>query len=118
MTTNDEAAAITGACLERTAAQRDAFAHPCETVSRPVGRRLRVAVVRDLELELVLAPPQRHPRLRRACVLERVRERLLDEPVGGEVDARRQLPRLALDVELDLEARLTHGSDQDVERPQ
>src|SRR3954451_14621501 len=118
MTTNDEAAAVTGPSLERTAAQRDAFTHTRETVARAVRRCLRVTIVRDLELELVVPPPQRHPGLCRAGVLERVGQRLRDEPVGREVDAGRQLPLLALDVELDLEPGLADGSDQDVERPQ
>src|SRR5581483_10399782 len=42
-----------------------------------------------------------------AGVLERVREGLLDDPVRGEVDGRWEIVALALDGELDLEARGT-----------
>ena len=63
MTTNDEAAAVTGPGLERTAAQRDAFPHPCEAVPGAVRRCLRAAVVRHLELELV----SRHRSVTQAC---------------------------------------------------
>ena len=44
----------------------------------------------------------------RARVLEHVRQRLLHDPVRREVDAGRQLARLALDPELDRQARLAH----------
>src|SRR6478609_4852967 len=101
MTTNDEATAVTGPGLERTPAQRDAFPHPRKAVPRPVRRRLRAAVVRHLELELVVTPPQCDPGLRRTGVLERVRQGLLDEPIGGKVDAGRELTRLALHFEID-----------------
>src|SRR6476619_1007035 len=114
MATDAEAAAVTGACFERTATQCDAFSHAGKAVPRAVGRRLRAAVVRYLELELVVAPPQRDPGLGGAGVLERVRQSLLDEAVGGEVDARRQLSLRALHVEVDLEPGLAHGPDQDI----
>jgi hypothetical protein len=43
-------------------------------------------------------------RPRRPRVLERVRERLLDNPEGGQVDAGGQLGGLALDAKLDGES--------------
>ena len=72
-------------------------------------------VVEHLELDVVAAVANRHPRLRGPRVLERVRQRLLHDPVGGEVDAGRQRPRLALDRELDGQADAAHLLDQRVE---
>ena len=46
-----------------------------------------------------------HARAAAARVLERVRERLLDDPVGGDREARVERARVALDDELHLEAR-------------
>ena len=70
---------------------------------RRVGRRAAPSS-RDLELERVAASQRTtHLGVRGAGVLERVGQRLLDDAVGGEVDARRQRPRLALDAQLDRE---------------
>jgi hypothetical protein len=49
-------------------------------------------------------------------VLERVRQRLLDDAVGRKVDARRKLPRRSLDVKVDVEARLAYPLREHVER--
>src|SRR4051812_20038741 len=103
MATNDEAATVARPGLERTAAQGHPLAHPGEAVPGAVRGCIGTPVVRDLELQLVVTPPQRHPRARGPGVLERVRERLLDETVRGEVDAGRELAFLALDLEVDLE---------------
>ena len=74
------------------------------------------AVVDDLDLERVGAVAQRAPRRARSPgVLERVRERLLHDPVGGQVDARRQRPRLALDAQLDRQPGAAHLREQRVE---
>ena len=51
------------------------------------------AVVDDLELDRVAARSGRRPRRRRPGVLERVGQRLLHDPVGGEVDAGRAAAR-------------------------
>jgi hypothetical protein len=59
------------------------------------------AVVRNLELKLVLAIADDHSGARRPGVLERVRQRLLHDPVGGEVDARRHVSRFTLDGNFD-----------------
>ena len=55
--------------------------------------RPRRAVVGDLELDRVLLVGDPHRRARRAGVLERVGQRLLHDPVGGQVDAGRQRRR-------------------------
>ena len=97
-------AAVARPALDHASVQRDALAHAREPVAAP---RVAVAqpVVRDLELERVRLPVHRDPGVGRPCVLERVRQRLLDDAVGGEVDSRLQLARLPLDLELDREAR-------------
>ena len=66
-------------------------------------RRCRVAAPAPSSRHLDLQrPPARTPRARRRArrpgVLERVRERLLDDAVGRQVDARRQLDALAVDA--------------------
>ena len=50
--------------------------------------RLVAAVVLDLDLDVVARVADGDPGARRAGVLERVRQSLLHDPVGGEVDAR------------------------------
>src|SRR5262249_55571153 len=51
----------------------------------------------------------------RARVLDRVRQALLDEPVGGQVDPGRQPHRVALDPQLDRQPRLARVLDQPLE---
>src|SRR3954447_22528561 len=118
MATDDEAASVARPGLERTAAQRHALAHAGQAVPGAVRRCVAVPVVCDLELQLVVAPSQRHPRTGGAGVLEGVGEGLLHEAIGGEVDARWELALLALDLQVYLEPRLAHRPDQDVERAQ
>ena len=48
-------------------------------------------------------------------VLERVRQRLLHDPVGGEIDRRRQRPRRSLDSSATVEAGRAHLLDERVE---
>ena len=50
--------------------------------------------------------------MRRAGVLERVRQRLLHDPVGREVDTGRELDRLALDRQLHRQSGLAHLLDE------
>ena len=81
---NGEAAARPPAGVEPAAVERDAFTHADEAVPaarRPL-RRSR-AVVGDLELERVRAVANVDASRALARVLERVRQRLLDDPVGG-----------------------------------
>jgi hypothetical protein len=54
-------------------------------------------------------------RSRRARVLADVRERLLDDPKGREVEALRELARLASDRQADLEARRARLLEEPVE---
>ena len=63
-----------------------------------------LAGVGDRQLERVGAVAERDRGVRAAGVLDDVRQRLLHDPVGGQVDALRQRPRLALDGQLDADA--------------
>src|SRR6185503_21253378 len=92
-----EPAAGPWARLDRASDERHALAKPDQPVASAVAGGLGASVVGDLDLDLVLAPADGHPSLSRACVLERVRERLLDHAVRRKVDARRELSGLALD---------------------
>jgi hypothetical protein len=56
-------------------------------VAVPVAVRVDAAVVLDLDLDVALAVADDDPGVRRPVVLERMRERLLHDPVGGDVDA-------------------------------
>ena len=72
------------------------------TVSRLLARTC--AVVGDLQLELAGTPAEPNARATRLGMLERVRERLLHDPVCGEIDAGGKLAELTLQLQLDLEA--------------
>ena len=56
--------------------------------------------------------------MRGAGVLERIRQRLLHDPVGREVDPRRELHRLPLHCELHRQSGLAHLLDERRERPE
>ena len=77
-------------------------------IPRPTGvsrwRPSWRSVVEDLELERGVGPADDHLGRRAAGVLEHVRERLLDDPVGGDRDAAGNDARLSLDGQLDGEA--------------
>ena len=82
-----------------------ALAHADEPVTAARDwRRVAGAVVGDLELERVRAVANVDARARLTCVLERVRQRLLHDPVGRQLDPDRQLASLAFDLELDRKA--------------
>ena len=66
------------------------------------------AVVTDLHLEAVGPVVQDDGRLRRAGVFECVRQGLLDDPVGVDLDSRGQPPGGAVDLELHRQPRLAH----------
>ena len=68
------------------------------------ARRARAALVVHGDLERFLAVAHDDARATAARVLERVRERLLDDPVRRDREARVEHPRLALDDQLHLEA--------------
>jgi hypothetical protein len=112
---HDEPTADALTRVDRASHQRHALPQAREPVASAAVAGLRAAVVRDLELERVLLPPDGDPGASRACVAERVRQRLLDDPIRGEVDARRQLPRLAFDLELHRKASLANGPDEHVD---
>ena len=59
-------------------------------------------------VELAGAVADRHARAAPGRVLERVGQRLLHDPVGGQVDPARQRAHLALDAQLDRQPRLAH----------
>ena len=81
------------------AVEGDALAHADEAVPAARGAwRAAGAVVDDLELERVGAVRDAHGGVRMAGVLERVRERLLHDPVGGELEPDGQVARLAIDL--------------------
>src|SRR6478672_10683616 len=93
------------ACVETAAVERDALAHADEAVTATRNwRGDACAVVGDLELERVRSVANVDARVRLTCVLERVRQRLLHDPEGGQLDADGQLSSLAFDLELDGEA--------------
>src|SRR5436190_19995338 len=79
--------------------------------------RLRSAGARDdhLELELVRPIPDDDPRSGVTGVLPRVRQRLLHDAIGREVDPGRETHRLALDVQVDRKTRLRYLSYEGLE---
>jgi hypothetical protein len=72
-------------------------------------------VVRNFELERLLPVANYHVRLRRSGVLARVRERLLHDPVAGEVDSPRKRSRLVLDRKLDGQPSRAHVREERLE---
>ncbi|MDP9136066.1 MAG: hypothetical protein M3N56_14705 [Actinomycetota bacterium] len=99
------------------AEERRALAHPDESLAVVAGvrRRRAAAVVGDLKFELGCAVADDDASARRAGVLERVGERLLDDPVGGQVDARSQRDGLALEPQLDRQPGAGHLLGENVE---
>jgi hypothetical protein len=103
--------------FELSVEDRDAFTHPDEAVTVAVcGSWLQHAtLVGDLEHDVVRPVADDHVRARAAGVLADVRQRLLHDAVGGEVDAGRQRPPLALDGEVDVQAGRADLLDQRIE---
>ena len=89
-----------GTGLHRPVVKGDALAHADESVSAAVLAFSLAgpgSVVGDLELEVpVRRSVTSHPCPRWAGVFERVGQRLLHDPVGGEIDARGQRAWVAL----------------------
>ena len=73
------------------------------------GRGWSLAIIGDVQSESVGVVVDDNARPRRSGVLEGVRERLLDNAVGGQVEAGRQRPRPALHPDLDFDAGLLYG---------
>ena len=67
------------------------------------SRAAPVAVVGDLEVERLACVAEDDSSRRRPRVLERVRERFLDDPVRGEIEPGAERFRRAVDVDLDRE---------------
>src|SRR5262249_50909461 len=98
---------------ELTAERRDAFAHPDQAAAvAPTCGRWPRPVVEDIDAEGLGVEAERHRRVLRAGVTQGVRERLLDDPVRGELKRRWQLTLLAHNLELDVEAARPHLPEQ------
>src|SRR5262249_56820137 len=92
---------------------RDAFAHPDQAA--PVAAVFgwwRRPVVADIDAHGLGVEAERHRRVLRAGVTQGVRERLLDDPVRGELKRRWQLSLLAHNLQFDLEAGRPHLPEQ------
>ena len=109
---HDEAAADRSRA-QLAAAQGHALAHPDQSLLAAAGAARDPAG--DLDLQALRRPAQGDPRLAAAAVLERVGQALLHEPERGQVNAGRERPRLALDVEVDLEAGVARACDERAE---
>ena len=106
-----------GTACEFAAEQRDALAHADEPVARPGSSALRLPAPSSTT-SIVRASGWRRIRTMRARgarVLEGVRQRLLDDAVDGEVDRRRQIVVIAVDAELDPDARGSHAGGERLE---
>ena len=111
---HEEAAVRLPAALEDASDHSDPLAHSRKTVTI-AAFSCCAAIVGDLELELVARVAHDDAGVGWASVLERVRERLLHDAVGGDVDARRQRRSVALDPQLDGQTGLAHMLNQPVE---
>src|SRR5919106_1468424 len=97
-----EAEAATGSipCFERPAEERDSL----PDAEQPMTRRRRgraLAIVDDLDLDEALAVADPDAGTRGAGMAQDVRQRLLDDPVRGQLDARREPGGLAFDADFD-----------------
>ena len=113
-----EAALLARASPQGAAVEPDALAHPDQ--AEPAGLlallgSVVLAVVNhvDLERRRLVVQPHRRPGPTR--VLESVRQRLLDDAIGGELERTREAAPLSVDDELDGEPSLNGVRDQLVE---
>ena len=107
--------------LHDAAVHRRALAHADEAVAAARVAQLVVvaralAVVLDAQHHLVRLVGDRHACARARRVLERVGERLLDDPVRGQVDAGGQLDRVAGHAQLHAQPGVARASRQLVRR--
>ena len=112
---------------ELAAVERDALAHADQAAAlaqqgaaveagvRVLGRIADRAVVGDLDLEVAHAVAHGHDRAPGPGVAQAVGQALLDDAVGGEVHAGGELDRLALDLQVGLQARVVRAVEQGVE---
>ena len=90
---------------QRPAERAGPLAHPRQAVAgRRRGRRVGAPVVVDLDGEPVVGEVQRHDGLVGVCVPAAVGQRLLHDPVRGQVDAGRQRPALTVHPHHDRQA--------------
>jgi hypothetical protein len=76
------------------------------------GHRPRI---RDLDLEAAVIEADGHAGACMACVSKRVHQRLLDDPVRGQVDPGRELDRLPFGHQLDWQTGITNLPDEAIE---
>ena len=102
-----EAARLAIPRLEFSTKERRPFAQAREPVAAAV-RRAAAAVIADIDVDHPLAVGDDHARVRLTGVLHDVGQRLLDYAVGADVEARRELHRLADHARVDRHARPPH----------
>jgi hypothetical protein len=101
-----EPAQRAGPRLDAASVQNGAFTHPGD----PVASRCAVdcswapAVIRDLQLECIFAPPDTDLGARRRGVLDRVCKSFLDDPIRAEVERGRQHRGFTVDEQIGIEA--------------
>ena len=103
-----EAAVRPRPALELAAEDSDALAHADEAVSAAAPLAAPAPVSAISSSSASGRKRTEHAGPRRPGVLERVRQRLLHDPVRRDIDARRQLAPLAFDAQLDGEASVAH----------
>src|SRR5439155_21880061 len=86
------------------AVELDALADPDQPVPAALSAAPAGAIVDDLEFELAASVAENDDGVAGVCVLEHVRQRLLDDPVGREVEAGRKRLRLTLHPQLRLDS--------------
>jgi hypothetical protein len=101
--------------LEVAAEEGDALAHADEAVAPFAFARASDPVVSHLECEQVLACADPNPRACRTGMLEHVRERLLHDPVDGELQRRRQALAAVFHVQVDGHSGRAHIGGEPVE---
>src|SRR6478736_2805719 len=102
------AAALGRAGVDRPAEHGGTLAHPVQAASSQ-PRRAAAAVVVNVDLHGAVHAQHAHVGCHVGSgMLERVGERLLHDPVGGQLDARRQAVGVARHLEIDRHARRAH----------
>src|SRR5262245_50642161 len=104
-----------GPCLELGAGDHHALQHANEAVAAPPAVAAAGAVVGHGYLDAAASVANDHVRLGRPRVLDRIREALLNEAVGRQVDAGRQLDGVALDPQVDRQTGLAGLRDEAVQ---
>src|SRR5581483_530986 len=94
--------------VELAAEDGDPLPHADQPVAAAAAVARTAAVVEDLERELAGPVGDTDDRGRPAAVLERVRQRLLDDAVRRQVDAERDWSLFALDSQVDRQTGIAH----------